>query len=152
MSDQAAREVSEGPSAGHSGQGWSAGSGPSLIAQDRLLPAITYKPGWTFEWEHSNHEPHLFLLITVTQPDAKGFDRDDLTERTVNFKFAIAEPGTAPDSGVRAFSTEWLRNKIAGIESHEIDEWLRVDGTLVNDPHSVEPADDARVHNGEPHA
>jgi hypothetical protein len=30
-----------------------------------------------------------------------------------------------------------LRSEILRLEAHEVDEWLRVDGTLLNDPHEV---------------
>lgn len=39
------------------------------------------------------------------------------------------------DSTMDVEFVEWLRNRIRKMEDHEMDEWLRYKGELVNDPH-----------------
>ena len=90
-------------------------------------PAITYKPGWSFQWGEP-HDDGRWLETHVEQPDAKGWDRDHHEKRSVTFAFVAPQP----------FDPEWLRNRIAGIEDHETREWLRVDGVLVFDPHKAD--------------
>lgn len=98
------------------------------------FPTIRYKPGWTFDWGGTDIQDlasddrqveSQWLDIHVKQPDSKGFDRETMEERSVTFSFLVPLP----------FDPEWLRNRIAGVEEHEIGEWLRIDGKLAFDPH-----------------
>ena len=90
------------------------------------LPILAYKPGWTFEWGEQHGDGGVWLTVHVEGPDAKGLDREDMTARSVDFAFVAPMP----------FDPSWLRNRIAGIEDHEINEWLRIDGRLEFDPHA----------------
>jgi hypothetical protein len=39
------------------------------------LPVITYKPGWSFEWQRT--EDNLLLWVHIGPPDAKGVRLDN---------------------------------------------------------------------------
>ena len=95
-----------------------------MTEKDRF-PTLTYKPGWTFTWGDRYEDEGRWLNVHVEGPDSKGWDRETMLPRSVDFAFVAPMP----------FDAGWLRNRIAGIEDHEINEWFRVDGRLEFDPH-----------------
>ncbi len=97
---------------------------PKDQPETREMPDITYKPGWTISWHEANDA--IFVRIHVERPDAKGWDAVTGGDRKVNFLMLVPMP----------FDPTWLLEQIEHIETHEIREWLRVDGVLVDDQHS----------------
>jgi len=92
----------------------------------KWLACVTYKSGWSFSVisldgrlgcsievrTHSSYHPSKWTVVT------QSFFMPNFVEEASMF-FTV------------------LRSEILRLEAHEVDEWLRVDGTLLNDPHEV---------------
>lgn len=88
------------------------------------LERITYKPGWRFKaydgrWEGQH------LVITTVVPDAYHPGKDTTLD-----VHSMLPPMRDIDQ-----LNEWLMWRLARIEVHEMREFFRVDGQVVNDPH-----------------
>jgi hypothetical protein len=119
----------------------------------RLLEHVTYKPGYSFNLLHaragkevsseramwrftpdyylSMSEGPTILQLHANVPDASGRHpgKIDVVSQT------MLEPVHFSD-GFHFMS--WLRIVIGEFEEHERDEWLRIDGQLLIDPHQVD--------------
>lgn len=129
------REISSSPSfapvAGTS-------SGLTAISRfQRLIESTTYKPGYQLTLvnpvEIAGYRPswlQAVLHIKCYVPDSTKFPHD-LT--LIQFQVAIPEHiEDLDENGQR----HYLRQILREFEMHQLDEWLRVDGKLVNDPHA----------------
>ena len=79
-------------------------------------PVITYKDGWSFLWLD---EKRLQLHRSIPNSDGGENFQD---EYVIEF----------PDG----FDLNLLTDRIHGLEYHEIQEWLRVDGEKALGPHT----------------
>lgn len=72
------------------------------------------------------------LVIKAYLPNSRQFPHD-LT--LIQFAFAIAPYiEDMQDDTMR----HWLQTVLREFEMHELNEWFRVDGELVNDPHATQ--------------
>lgn len=85
----------------------------------RLVKKISYKPEWTFEVNKNGAIMASSFVLDV----------DDRTSQAETF--IIVE--TSDDDAKEIISK--LRSAILFIEHHEMDEWFRIDGIPVVDPH-----------------
>jgi hypothetical protein len=108
-------------------------------ALQALLDRVTYKPGYKFR-ALVNREPDTFLRPNVpmvevryTAQDARS-DYPQETEVVATVPFPLVEQlDLFTDVALFAY----FRHSVLGhLEQHETDEWFRVDGELVNDPHA----------------
>jgi hypothetical protein len=99
-----------------------------------LLRKLTYKPGWRFwlrrvDWMLSSNT----LLFEIR------FQAQNSNNPEESLKFAreivIPEHWLEFYSGDEQFWRHWLRAQIMDAEMHELDEWLRIDGIMMNNPH-----------------
>ena len=95
-----------------------------------ILRRVSYKPAWEFLVSQvpRPHGPwQSAVVVSYTAPDSRGEGRPV----TVTGRYLVPEwIGSA-----EAF-WDWFRNVvIADTERHETDEFLRLDGRIVNDPH-----------------
>lgn len=89
------------------------------------LDRVTYRPGWTFTaYEHPFEGPHLLIVAPV--PNAYR------PEETVDLGIRSPLPPMWTEHGLIV----WLAWRLGRVESHEMREWLRVDGRAPFDPHA----------------
>lgn len=90
-----------------------------------LLRVFTYRPGWTFEVDAGQ----LHIRAEVV-------DTDDVRRTCV-----ITDRRALPLHSLRSghvddkFWMQWLREAILSVERHEMDEFFKVGGVKVFDPH-----------------
>lgn len=89
------------------------------------LERITYLPGWTLAVRDGRHEGQ-HLTIGAVLPDA--YHQGDLV--TLDVHSALP-----PMRDLEALE-EWLLWRLCRLQSHEVREWLRLDGVPVSDPHA----------------
>ena len=91
-----------------------------------VVTRTTYKPGWRLRMDRAGG----VLIIRW-----EAVDVDDGGPTLLEQRFEIPAPwrswGTVSPSEVEA----WLKECVTRAEHHERDEWLRVDGRHVTDPH-----------------
>jgi hypothetical protein len=88
-----------------------------------LISRVKYKPGWEFklltdEWGHT-------LQIQATVPHSR-------TLEPTTFHFLRIIP-TLPDEKI---FLSWFKAVLKEAEMHELREFFRFDGELVDDPHA----------------
>lgn len=94
-----------------------------------LLSRITYKEGWSLTfWINPGDE----VIFAVRSSPTKDVD---------NIKGPLVRVSTFRNLGPLAELNnssvlEWVRATIRDTELHELDEWLRLDGVKVRDPHA----------------
>lgn len=105
-----------------------------------LVEQITYKPGWKFEYvpAASYGWPAQYtlgidpfspgvIIVTARVPDSRQPDR----EIEVSGRYIV------PEYLDESYFIKWFKDGvILPSEFHEVDEFFRVAGVLVNDPHS----------------
>jgi hypothetical protein len=89
------------------------------------LARVSYKPGWSFEAYQGAWEGH-HIVINTQVPDAYG------PGRTVTLNVHSMLPPLEDTSALE----RWLMWRLARIEVHEMREFFRVDGKIVDDPHA----------------
>lgn len=92
--------------------------------QDHLA-RVTYKPGWSFEaydgkWEGQH------IVIRTSVPNA--YNTKENTDLDVH---SMLPP--IPDTN---YLNSWLMWRVARLEVHEVREFFKVDGKIVDDPHA----------------
>lgn len=127
------------------------------------LGRFTYKPGWIVEANRSPQHGGIMVTIAFHAEDSRRgpnqipryremtftagepfrVERDDLITIAGNFVLDSYVFEHHSDK----FLYDWLRHKISVMDQHEIDEWFRVDGQLLNDPH-VGEQQTGRRHGG----
>lgn len=120
------------------------------------LSRFTYKPGWEFHVrcapevdavmlqvmfhaEDSRRGPYQipqYREMTFTAGESFRIERDDLLPVTGQFIVPRLPQRQLKDPKRRFF--DWLRGTLIYMETHECDEWFRVDGMLPYDPHAAE--------------
>ncbi len=101
-------------------------------AKEHVLRHVSYKPNYHFT-VHASERGIALDLSVPTEIDASGKARDIAYNVTYSEFFTV--------DYLQDHSTTWLnelvRNFIHRWERHESDEWLKVDGVCLFDPHSV---------------
>lgn len=105
------------------------------IAQ--VIKDIAYKQGWTFEFKDSScaetheHEQQAWptLHITARVPNARGEGEIEFTVKRLIPDFVLKDSA--------AILVSWVKTQIQGVEFHEVDEFFKYKGKLVDDPHQV---------------
>lgn len=116
----------------------------------RLLPRVTYRPGWTLhlDWAYdgpADRDGTLALVVTTGSDILEG---DEATGRYV-YRGTI-DPTTSRDFPVvHAFRVpescsdwpRWVLDRLIDVETHETREFFRVDGHTSYHPHgpNVDP-------------
>jgi hypothetical protein len=89
------------------------------------LARVTYKPGWFFtvydgEWEGQH------FVITALVPDA--YNPGATTVLDVH--------SALPPIPNQEYLWHWITWRVGRVESHEMREFLRVEGDAIHDPHA----------------
>lgn len=111
---------------------------------------IQYKPNVTIAYENVGYLGSERITVTMYVPDsrdprnlapsqdevARGLPprRVPLVPITASY---FLDPWYSED-----YSKHYIRDVLRRMEDHELDEWLRFDGKLLNDPHADEEAYD----------
>jgi hypothetical protein len=94
------------------------------------LERVSYKPGWSFEaYEDRWEGPHILIVVKAVSAYRPV--------ETLDLGIRSALPPFAHPSDLH----DWLMWRIGRIEMHELREFYRVDGRLVDDPHASEEDD-----------
>jgi hypothetical protein len=103
---------------------------------NNLLQRITYKPEWSFRVNIHEEEMlnPLYLSIQMNVEDTynKGTRIDVESKHDLPSRMIL---GWAPSEDNDAEFFIWVREQIHWREQHEADEWLRIDGVMVWNPH-----------------
>jgi hypothetical protein len=96
-----------------------------------IIEKIKYKPGWSFSI--SRKDAKVSMSVVHSAQDVSGKVEGLIPLRLMD---------TFPEQHLNSFTEGELINEvrklIAQMEKHEIDEWLRVDGRRLIDPHQGE--------------
>lgn len=96
----------------------------SLAEIQAVLDRVSYKPGWRFYVAEHPREGRL-LRIEADVPDSATSD-----------SLTLGINSWLPPMADEAQLVSWLQWRIGRIELHEAAEFLRVDGRVLDDPHS----------------
>lgn len=116
------------------------------------LARFSYKPGWVFEASRRPEMGGIMVKIAFHAPDSRAGELygDWVSEHTCPHcnRYAELARHTIPITGefvidpyvTRAIDPEaaffdWLKRTLSFMDVHERDEWVRVDGKLLHDPH-----------------
>lgn len=101
-----------------------------------FIKRVTYKPGWKIGYVYEiGLDEHRIVVDMHTQ--------DSTTEE---FKLVrVAQWAILPDWMNEGHAGVFVRDMIQKLEMHELDEWFKVDGELVNDPHWFEKKYEERI-------
>ena len=94
-----------------------------MIDTEKVISKLGYKPGWDFSLEHRAGRDVLVIGATV---------RHSITLETVRFSVKRIIPQIA---GTLEAFLSWTGDMLAEAEIHEMREFFRYDGELVDDPH-----------------
>ena len=108
-----------------------------LVVAQRYLRRITYRPGWSFELYQGEFEgPHICI-------NAKVMDSYHPGEETV---LDIHSPVPLAALETESALLRYLAWRLQIIETHEMREWLKMDGAVIFDPHADHAAQDRPIH------
>jgi hypothetical protein len=88
------------------------------------LERVSYKPGWRF---HVAEHPREGLLIRIEA---------DVPDSASDGSLTLGINSWLPPMYDETQLVSWLRWRICRVELHEAAEFLRVDGRVLDDPHS----------------
>lgn len=91
-----------------------------------ILADYSYKPGWTFQAGEHPREGHM-VRIEASVPDSSG--EADIVLGINSWLPPI------PDS---EYLYEWVRWRLTRIELHELAEFLKIGGNVIDDPHRTD--------------
>jgi hypothetical protein len=104
-----------------------------LVTARRVRDAfakITYKPGWVFDVQA---DPSFEVMIVVNFP-VRDITKEGYPETTLQFRRSFSVwciSGLSFDS----LLSHVVMGTIRQIEEHEFQEWFKVDGVCIYDPH-----------------
>ena len=97
-----------------------------MIDLEKMISKLSYKPGWTFGFQHDRFYDVLILGGIV--PDSRDPGK--------MLPFSTRRP--IPDFLLtREHLLSWVRQLLLEAEYHELREYFRYDGELVDDPHKA---------------
>lgn len=129
---------------------WNALDESCFQACEELLKEFRYKPGWQFDLERAPEWGGLKLRVSFGAPDSRAPLRDRWFPQCPMCHQSTNEAGQIPITGTYYLPSQmaehvlhgderhfwrFIRYAIDSTENHETDEWFRVRGELVNDPH-----------------
>jgi len=101
---------------------------------EQWLRSITYRPGVTFTINGDA------LEIKVHTIDSRSA-RDDLQEVDITHRTLLPTfDERLPEAQLRATFLDFVRDRVLAMERHESQEWFRINGRLVVDPHVLDLA------------
>lgn len=118
---------------------------PLTVGEVRdLVPRISYKPGWTFEFRYPSGVVQNVCAIEIMARVSDS--RTDQLGATSTIGTMCHLHDTDLWRGQEAV-LDLLRDHIDILERHERDEWLAIDGEVCRSPHVEERTKVVRVRN-----
>ncbi len=99
------------------------------MTQDQIIAFLnrfTYKPGYQLKAE-SFTRGHIILRIRARVPDADNPDQMIDLGRSMVL--------SVPTARNEEYVLWWLTSVLRDLEHHELNEWLKLDGKRVREPH-----------------
>jgi hypothetical protein len=97
-----------------------------MTSLEGIIKSCSYKPGWSFDYEPGVHP---FLLITARVPNSRGPGEIEFTIKRL-----------IPDD-TRTLSAaqvcNWVKTMVIEAEVHEVREFFKYQGVVVDDPHQL---------------
>lgn len=108
---------------------------PYVLALQACLDRVTYKQGWTLEAvldPGDGGQGHwcINLLVTHWAPNAYPDGRKEV----LVYRMRTVSPHIYRDLDAARFIA-WVRSVVIELEMHEHDEWFKVDGKHLTEPH-----------------
>lgn len=116
---------------------------------EEFFSSVTYKPGFTFEYEYEIDRNWEKVTLTMRVPDSRDIENlKPLSEQKIGWGaearriplIPVTMTNHLPPWTTEQVAKDYLRFLLRDIEMHELDEWFRFEGKLVNDPHAEEEA------------
>lgn len=120
---------------------------------EKFFERVKYKPNFKIEYVREIDFDREKVILTMRVPDSRDpRNWEDQPGGAFNISpFGPDDPRRIPLIPVTAtfmleayhgesYAKSWLRSALRQLEDHELDEWLRLDGELMNDPHAEEEA------------
>ena len=111
---------------------------------EKFFACFTYKPGWSFEVERKYREGNpwtplderwdTFIVIRAEVPDIYNPEKTIQITGRYHFPLEHLFYAKAPEQVLIERIHWWVWD----MEKHESDEWFRVDGVAVFNPHKTE--------------
>lgn len=95
----------------------------SISAYEVWIPKLRYKPGWEFSLRNEEWGPVLDIHATVPH---------SVTLEPTTFLFTRIIPLMTSRTAFK----NWVKTLLLEAEIHEMREFFRFDGELVDDPHA----------------
>ena len=101
---------------------------PKVDQLNHYLSRFSYKPNFKFKAYRKHIEYDLIVLdIEMTVPHRDTLDPTKvITQRALGFR-------DVPKNELEF--AQWMREIIRHLEMHEVDEWVKMDGLRIFDPH-----------------
>jgi hypothetical protein len=118
---------------------------------EEFFANVTYKPGFTFEYENMIDFNREKVTLTMRVPDSRDLENlKHPSEVKVGWGaearriplIPVVMTNMLPPWTTVQVAKDYLRYLINSLEQHEVDEWFRYDGELVFDPHADQAAFD----------
>lgn len=102
-----------------------------------FLAKISYKPGWTFWSTISLYHETISIYVSWKTKDVSCPSSEiELTAAyTINMTQMETMRVMNGEQSFVAYMTWFITERIRWVEMHEMDEWLKVDGIRLRDPH-----------------
>lgn len=97
-----------------------------------LLIRVTYKPNFKFQAYRQANVDSIRVSLAAQLPDARDTEGQIVT---IHSCLDISEPTLLGYTQSQVL--EYLCKLILDFEKHEADEWFKLDGVQVNDPHKI---------------
>ena len=98
---------------------------------NEIVAALTYKPGWEIELVGGG-VAGLALRLAMQAPDSTTTEHRPIAVRGDDVPL---DPHNLQLFDEKRF-VDWVFNQIMRLERHEAQEWFRLRGELVDDPHA----------------
>lgn len=99
---------------------------------ETFLKRFTYKPGWEFIYEYDIDRNQHFVMVSMRVEDS--YHPGNIIPVSIRHRLPR---GLSPDDQ-EDYCDHYLRTMVQDLEMHELDEWFKKDGKLVNDPHALD--------------
>ena len=118
---------------------------------EEFFANVTYKPGFTFDYENLIDFDREKVILTMQVPDSRALEN---LKHSSEVKFGwgaearriplilVMTTNMLPPWTTVQVAKDYLRFLIRDMEMHELDAWFRFEGKLVNDLHADQAAYD----------
>jgi hypothetical protein len=100
-----------------------------------VVSRVTYKPNMTLAFDPDPVHDIPVLQVAMIGPDSRDVPGPNgWPQKKLGFKIVFPEYMRRDDFLERE-AVAWIKEQLLRIEKHERDEWLRLDGEMIHDPH-----------------